>query len=92
MRLALAVLGGAALVAASILFVERYQLTTVSGENEAIYRLDRWTGRITECWPGGPNPADWMNRVKSDPHADFECGFLRANQQNQYLVSGLPKA
>ena len=62
MRLELTVLAGAALVAGSILFIGRYEISAVayayaqSGDtgqtDEAVYRLDRWTGEIELCRTG----------------------------------------
>jgi hypothetical protein len=58
MKLEWAVLAGAALIAASILFVGRFEISAVGygsgpGEGatsqEAVYRLDRWTGQIAYC-------------------------------------------
>jgi hypothetical protein len=44
----------AVLVAASILFIGRYQISSVGyavpGYNkEVVYRLDRWTGKVDVC-------------------------------------------
>ena len=58
-----AVLLGATLIAASILLVERYQISAVgyayapganinSQDTQVVYRLDRWTGRIEGCGAG----------------------------------------
>lgn len=58
MRLELAVLGAAAIIAASILFIGRWQISAVGlgygydedgYSSETVYRLDRWTGEIDTC-------------------------------------------
>lgn len=46
MRSGIFVIIGAMLVAASILVVGRYQ---ISGDGDAFYRLDRWSGKIELC-------------------------------------------
>jgi hypothetical protein len=54
MRLNWETLAAAVLVAASILFVCRYQISvagvgTQNGGDTYVYRLDRWTGEVVEC-------------------------------------------
>ncbi|MDE2183148.1 MAG: hypothetical protein KGJ78_09005 [Alphaproteobacteria bacterium] len=54
MRVTWETLAAAALVAASILFIGRYQISAAGGGEQAgarieIYRLDRWTGRVVSC-------------------------------------------
>ena len=54
MKVAWETLAAAILVAASILFIGRYQISTVGyqapGPNmQTVYRLDRWTGKIDMC-------------------------------------------
>ncbi|MDE2267133.1 MAG: hypothetical protein KGL29_14620, partial [Alphaproteobacteria bacterium] len=54
MKLAWETLIVAVLVAASILFIGRYQISSigyaVSGySKQEVYRLDRWTGKIDVC-------------------------------------------
>ena len=60
MRLEWVVLAGAALIAGSILFIGRYEITAAgygfSGgataadtTDETVFRLDRWTGEIRTC-------------------------------------------
>jgi hypothetical protein len=50
MRLAvvLAMLAGALAIAASIVFIGRWQMTAEAG---SLYRLDRWTGAVEFCVP-----------------------------------------
>jgi hypothetical protein len=40
------IIAGAVIVAAAMLFVFRWEFSTVPG---AVYRLDRWNGTITHC-------------------------------------------
>jgi hypothetical protein len=49
MKLELVVLAGAALIAGSILFIGRYEISAGDG---AVHRLDRWTGEIEYCGLG----------------------------------------
>ena len=50
MRLVVALLAGSALIAASIAYVGRWQISAVSSNgSEVVYRLDRWTGEIVTC-------------------------------------------
>jgi hypothetical protein len=51
MRTDLAILLGAALIGAAILFIFRYDVTNNPG---GTYRLDRWTGAVERCmyWGG----------------------------------------
>jgi len=56
MKIAWETLAAAVLVAASILFIGRYQISAIGyGEThnasdvEVVYRLDRWTGKIDLC-------------------------------------------
>ena len=60
MRAGWTVLAGAALIAASILFIGRWQISAIGygykdGDDdttkETVYRLDRWTGQIESCFP-----------------------------------------
>jgi len=46
MRIAIAIVIAGALIACALLFVNRWQ---ISGTNELIWRLDRWSGRIAAC-------------------------------------------
>jgi hypothetical protein len=64
MKIAWETLAAAILVAACILFIGRYQISSIgygweNGGAEKIYRLDRWTGKIDECTESqtkdGPN-------------------------------------
>jgi hypothetical protein len=53
----------ALIIAASILFIERWQISAVgyaypagtqnSADTQVVYRLDRWTGQIEYCETGG---------------------------------------
>jgi hypothetical protein len=46
----IAVLVGAVIIAASILFVERWQITAPADTDSVIiFRLDRWTGETMVC-------------------------------------------
>lgn len=54
MKLAWETLVAAVLIAASILFIGRYQISTSGVEyasymTVAVYRLDRWTGKVDMC-------------------------------------------
>jgi hypothetical protein len=57
MKVVWALLGGSFLIAASILFIGRYEIAPVGyglayserDSQETIYRLDRWTGHIDYC-------------------------------------------
>jgi hypothetical protein len=46
MRTVWAILGGAALIAAAVLFIFRWEII---GSGEAVYRVDRWTGQVVSC-------------------------------------------
>lgn len=48
MKMEWAVLAGAIIIAASMLFVGRYQITGTS-DGGTVYRLDRWSGQIAQC-------------------------------------------
>lgn len=53
MKLEWAALAGAVLIAASILFIGRWQITVSSGGKDAadaLYRLDRWSGKTEMCF------------------------------------------
>ncbi len=70
----LAVSAGFLVVAASILFIDRYQISAIGYgygyanggaaedrnprdvDEEVVFRLDRWTGRIDECLVSGLTP------------------------------------
>ncbi|HWC63476.1 MAG TPA: hypothetical protein VG501_07625 [Rhizomicrobium sp.] len=84
------VLIGALLIAASILFIERYQISAMGygwsggGEGgsdtseEKVFRLDRWTGEIEYCAIGGGDPQDFSDQALKTGHAVFRCGFPKA--------------
>ena len=90
LALVLAVLAGALIIAGSILFIERYQITAMGygwsggGEGgsdtseEKVFRLDRWTGDIEYCAIGGSNPDAYSDRATKTGHATFTCGFPKA--------------
>ena len=90
LALVLAVLVGALLVSGSILFIERYQITTIgygflgggeqgSDTNEQkIFRLDRWTGEIEYCVIGGADPEGYSDKAVKTGHAVFECAFPKS--------------
>jgi hypothetical protein len=46
MKVSFAIVLGAALIAVTLLFLFRWEISGVGGQ---AYRLDRWTGRITSC-------------------------------------------
>jgi hypothetical protein len=46
-RTTASILGGAALIAIALLFTFRWEIT--SPHAGMVYRLDRWTGRVTPC-------------------------------------------
>ena len=53
MKVAWETLAAAVLVAASILFIGRYQISAVASDGpynriQAVYRLDRWTGKAID--------------------------------------------
>ena len=60
------ILVGAIVIATSILFVGRYQISAIGfgyaiesnpdNDTEAVYRLDRWTGKIDYCLGTGFTP------------------------------------
>jgi hypothetical protein len=90
MRIELAVLAGATMIAASILYIERYQISAVAygytegddktgTSDEAVYRLDRWTGQLEYCSLGGQDPPGYFARAAGTGHATFECGFPHKN-------------
>ena len=71
MNLRWEVLTGAALIAASILFIGRYQISAYGygymegdkeQETETVYRLDRWTGNIVHCSLNQNNGYDALNQ------------------------------
>ena len=43
---AIALLGGAVLIAGAILFALRWEIVA---SGQGIYRLDRWSGEVTSC-------------------------------------------
>ena len=55
MKIAWETLAAAILIAASILFIGRYQISGIgygwsgTGSTQLVYRLDRWTGQINRC-------------------------------------------
>jgi hypothetical protein len=85
-----AILIGALLIAGSILFIERYQITAMGygwsggGEGgsdtseEKIFRLDRWTGEIEYCAVGGGDPQGYTDQAMKTGRAVFQCGFPKA--------------
>jgi len=90
MKLELAILGGAALIAASILFIERWQISAVgygsgSGDTasseETIYRLDRWTGRIDLCALGGSDPMGFFQKLSEGGPLSFDCAATPKNHK-----------
>jgi len=60
-------LAGAALIAASIILTNHWQIGVASAQ---IYRLDRWSGSVTACNvpPGGNG-----NMALFSPGADIPC-------------------
>jgi|GEM_PF-1859250 len=53
MRISWETLVAAVLIAASILFVGRYQISAIGSRGQgidmqAVYRLDRWTGKVVD--------------------------------------------
>lgn len=57
MKLRWEILAGAALVAASILWIGRWQVSGVPGDAIVAYRLDRWSGTIDYCVLNAPKEA-----------------------------------
>ena len=64
----ISIIVGAALIAAVLAIVSRWEVSIGPG---AVYRLDRWTGTLTRCddqWeqvkpiPGGPIRVDYAPR------------------------------
>jgi hypothetical protein len=64
----ISIVAAALIIAAALVFTQRWEIAAVSG---AVYRLDRWTGTITHCdddWvqvkpnPGGPIKVDCTSR------------------------------
>ena len=54
MKIAWETLAAAILIAASILFIGRYQISGIGwggpgSSAQVVYRLDRWTGQINRC-------------------------------------------
>jgi hypothetical protein len=49
MKNTLAIIFGAALIAASIGFIGRYQIAATGTDSKTVYRLDRWTGSVDVC-------------------------------------------
>ena len=90
MKLELAVVTGALLIAGSILYIERWQITTIGygflggGERgadtneEKLFLFDRWTGTIEYCPIGGSDPQAYDDRTMKTGHATFTCGFPKA--------------
>ena len=83
MKTGLAVLAGAGLIAAAILFVGRYQLVGPNDQFASLYLLDRWTGEITACSLGGADPAEWQQRLAVGGNEGFKCAFSRGRKPNQ---------
>lgn len=61
------ILAAATLIAISILFIGRYQISAIGfgygggassadTDTQAVYRLDRWTGKVEYCLAGNINP------------------------------------
>jgi hypothetical protein len=57
MKLRWEILIGAALIAASIAWVGRWQISGIPGERIVAYRLDRWSGTIDYCILDAPKEA-----------------------------------
>lgn len=78
MKLAWETLVAAVLVAASILFIGRYQIAVAGfgsqmSSGTEILRLDRWTGKVVVCdhdtvWKG-PDEIPVVNCTANDPSA-----------------------
>src|SRR5580704_17083956 len=90
MKLVLAVVAGALLIAGSILFIERWQISAVGfgyagdGERgtdtqeEKVFLLDRWTGQIEYCAVGGSDPKGFAESTAKTGHAIFTCANPKA--------------
>ena len=84
---ALSLLLGASLVAGSILFIERYQISAIGygfagdgehgsdNQDEKVFRLDRWTGDIEYCSIGGGDPKGFAENTAKTGHATFTCAY-----------------
>jgi hypothetical protein len=44
---------GALIIALAVAFMFRWTVTPISGEATVVFRLDRWTGAVTACFPVG---------------------------------------
>jgi hypothetical protein len=55
MRLELAVLGGAALIAAAVMATNHWEVAMQSG---GVFRLNRWTGEVKMCLPNAKPGTD----------------------------------
>ena len=87
LEIVIAVMLGALLIAGSILFIGRWQITAMGygylggGERgsdtneEKIFRLDRWTGDIEYCAIGGGDPDGYADSATKTGHAIFKCAF-----------------
>jgi hypothetical protein len=95
MRVVLAIVIGALLIAGSILFIGRWQITAMGygyaggGERgadtaeEKVFRLDRWTGDIEYCFVGGSDPQAFADRATKTGHAVFTCSFPKSTNGDQ---------
>lgn len=75
--LILAVLTAGGSVAASILFIGRWQIAAIGygdGASQGLYRIDRWTGEIVQC---GSNPTLSLQAKRFV----IICPFPPGNQQ-----------
>ena len=90
MKLVLAIVVGALLITGSILFIERWQISAVgfgySGDGERgqdtqeekVFLLDRWTGKIEYCAVGGSDPKGFAESTAKTGHAVFTCAYPKA--------------
>jgi hypothetical protein len=78
----IAIVAGCALIAASILFTNRWEISATSygymegnkaTTSEVVYRLDRWTGEIRSC--GLNINADLMERASKDGAMVASCEY-----------------
>jgi hypothetical protein len=95
MKLVLAIVVGALLIAGSILFIGRWQITAMGygfaggGERgadtaeEKLFLLDRWTGDIEYCAVGGGDPQAFAERTAKTGHAVFTCSFPKTPNGDQ---------
>jgi hypothetical protein len=91
MKLVLAIVAGALLIAGSILFIERWQISAVGfgyagdGERgsdtqeEKVFLLDRWTGKIEYCAVGGGDPKSFAESTAKTGHAVFTCAYPKTD-------------